>query len=109
MNSFKGMAVADPDEATRSIPVIDFGPAFRGQPGGLAPISIRGRFRMRAALWLAFFIVANVLGVQALTAALTLPFEERLLPALLTVPLIGLAAMGAARLAATWQRQDRDL
>ena len=64
---------------------------------------------MRAILWLALFIVANVLGVSASTAALTLRSDERLLPAVLTIPLVGLAAMGAARLAAAWQRSRRDV
>ena len=35
MNIFKTMAVRSVEEATREIPVIDFGPAFRGEPGGL--------------------------------------------------------------------------
>src|SRR5437867_10586476 len=35
MNLFKAMAVANPEEVRRAIPVIDFGPAFRGEPGGL--------------------------------------------------------------------------
>ena len=35
MNIFKAMAVKDPEAVTRAIPVIDFGPAFRGEPGGL--------------------------------------------------------------------------
>lgn len=35
MNIFKSLAVKDVDEATRAIPVIDVGPAFRGEPGGL--------------------------------------------------------------------------
>jgi isopenicillin N synthase-like dioxygenase len=35
MNIFKTMAVRSVEEATRSIPVIDFGPAFRSEPGGL--------------------------------------------------------------------------
>ena len=61
---------------------------------------------MRSALWLAFFVVTNVLGVKALTAALTLPFDEGLVPAILTVPLIALAALGAARLAAAWREDD---
>lgn len=39
MNIFKAMAVAELDEATRSIPVIDFGPAFRGEPSGLAAVA----------------------------------------------------------------------
>ena len=35
MNIFKTMAVRSVEEATREIPVIDFGPAFRGEPGAL--------------------------------------------------------------------------
>lgn len=35
MNIFKAMAVGSVEEATRAIPVIDFGPAFRGEPGAL--------------------------------------------------------------------------
>ena len=31
MNIFKAMAVRSVEEATRAIPVIDFGPAFRGE------------------------------------------------------------------------------
>ena len=61
---------------------------------------------MRSALWLGLFVVTNVLGVEALTAALTLPLDEGLTPALLSVPLIGLAALGAARLAAAWRGDD---
>ena len=35
MNIFNAMAVRSVEEATRAIPVIDFGPAFRSEPGGL--------------------------------------------------------------------------
>ena len=35
MNIFKSLAVKDLEAATRAIPIIDFGPAFRGEPGGL--------------------------------------------------------------------------
>src|SRR5262249_45697233 len=35
MNIFKAMAVANLEEASRAIPVIDVGPALRGEPGGL--------------------------------------------------------------------------
>ena len=41
MNIFKSMAVKDLEEVTRAIPVIDFGPAFRGDPGGLGNHSRR--------------------------------------------------------------------
>jgi isopenicillin N synthase-like dioxygenase len=39
MNIFKAMAVRSVEEATREIPVIDFGPAFRGEPGGLDTVA----------------------------------------------------------------------
>src|SRR5262249_20593651 len=39
MNILKSMAVKDVEEATRAIPVIDFGPAFRGEPGGLDAVA----------------------------------------------------------------------
>src|SRR3989442_10932889 len=35
MNIFKALAVKDVDEATRAIPLIDVGPAFRGEPGAV--------------------------------------------------------------------------
>jgi hypothetical protein len=39
MSIFKTQAVKDLDEAAKAIPVIDFGPAFRGEPaaGRLSP------------------------------------------------------------------------
>jgi isopenicillin N synthase-like dioxygenase len=43
MNIFKAMAVKDLDEVTRAIPVIDFGPAFRGVPGGLDAVASQVR------------------------------------------------------------------
>src|SRR6266478_1902088 len=35
MSIFKALAVKDVDEATRAIPLIDVGPAFRAEPGAL--------------------------------------------------------------------------
>jgi hypothetical protein len=61
---------------------------------------------MRLWLWVAFFVVSNLLGVEVFRAAVTLPWEEALLPGLLTVPLVGLSALGATRIVATWQRPD---
>ena len=52
---------------------------------------------MRLGLWAAFFVVCNIIGVEVFKAAVTLPFDEALLPRLLAVPLIGLTAMGATR------------
>jgi isopenicillin N synthase-like dioxygenase len=39
MNLFKANAVTDVEAATKAIPVIDFGPAFRDQPGGLDAVA----------------------------------------------------------------------
>jgi hypothetical protein len=59
---------------------------------------------MQVWLWIAFFIVANFLGVTVFKAAVTLPWEEALVPALLTVPLVVLSAVGATRIVSAWQR-----
>jgi hypothetical protein len=61
---------------------------------------------MRLWLWVAFFVVSNLLGVEVFKAAVTLPWEEALVPGLLTVPLVGLTALGATRIVATWQQPD---
>ncbi|HEV8639526.1 MAG TPA: hypothetical protein VGV13_00325 [Methylomirabilota bacterium] len=61
---------------------------------------------MRISAWIAFFVVCNVLGVAAFRAAMTLPFEEALLPGVLTVPLVGLTAFGVTRVVTAWQRRD---
>lgn len=57
---------------------------------------------MRLWSWVAFFVVCNVVGVEVFKAAMTLPFEEALLPGILCVPLIGLTAIGATRVVAHW-------
>ena len=57
---------------------------------------------MRLWTWVAFFIVCNILGVEVFKAAMTLPFEEALLPGILSVPLIGLTAIGATRVVSLW-------
>jgi hypothetical protein len=61
---------------------------------------------MRLWLWVAFFVVANALGIESFKAAVTLPWEEALLPGLLTVPLVGLSALGATRILAVWHRPE---
>jgi hypothetical protein len=60
---------------------------------------------MRLLLWAAFFVVSNLLGVEALKAAVTLPSDERLLPGLLTFPLVGLTAVSATRVLEAWRRR----
>jgi len=61
---------------------------------------------MRFWTWLAFFDVCNILGVEVFKAAMTLPLEEALLPGVLTVPLIGLTAFGAARVVSLWNKPE---
>src|SRR5207247_5070 len=56
MNVFKAMAVKDVAEATKAIPVIDFGPAFRGEPGGLDAVAAQVR---RACESIGFFYLAG--------------------------------------------------
>ncbi len=63
---------------------------------------------MRLALWIAFFVTSNLLGVEAFKAAVTLPSDERLLPSLLTFPLIGLTAVSATRVVEAWRRRDKE-
>jgi isopenicillin N synthase-like dioxygenase len=43
MNIFKARAVKNLDEVTREIPVIDVGPAFRGEPGALERVAAEVR------------------------------------------------------------------
>ena len=63
---------------------------------------------MRLMLGGAFFVVSNVLGVEALKAAVTLPSDERLLPSLLTFSLVGVTAMSATRVLDAWRRRDAE-
>jgi len=56
MNIFKAMAVKDLDAVTQAIPVIDFGPAFRGDPRGLEAVSAQVR---RASEGVGFFYLAG--------------------------------------------------
>ncbi|RPH74530.1 MAG: hypothetical protein EHM88_22655, partial [Candidatus Rokuibacteriota bacterium] len=43
MNIFKAMAVKDPEQVSRAIPVIDVAPAFAGEPGGLEAVAAQVR------------------------------------------------------------------
>jgi len=62
---------------------------------------------MRLVLWAAFFVVCNILGVETFKAALTLPTDEAFVPGLLTVPLVGLTALGVTRLLDAWKQRER--
>jgi isopenicillin N synthase-like dioxygenase len=56
MNIFKAMAVTSLEEATREIPVIDFAPAFRGEPGALEAVAAQVQ---RACEQIGFFYLAG--------------------------------------------------
>ncbi len=56
MSIFKTMAVKDVEEATKAIPVIDFGPAFRREPGGLDAVARQVR---HASEHVGFFYLAG--------------------------------------------------
>ena len=62
---------------------------------------------MRFWSWAAFFVVCNIVGVEVFKAAMTLPFEDALLPRILCVPLIGLAAVGATRVVSLWNDSEK--
>ena len=83
MNIFKAMAVKDLEEATRAIPVIDFAPAFRGEPGGLDAVAAQVR---QASERVGFFYLAGH-GVPSSTVEAAfeasrefhaMPLEEKL-------------------------------
>ena len=61
---------------------------------------------MRLWLWVAFFVVSNLLGIEVFKAAVTLPFDEALLPGVLTLPLIGLTAVSATRVMHAWKNRE---
>ena len=83
MNIFKAMAVKSLEEATRTIPVIDAGPAFRGEPGGL---DAAARQMRRACESVGFFYLAGHGVPQAVIDAAfrasrefhALPLDEKL-------------------------------
>ncbi len=56
MNIFKAMAVKDPEQVSRAIPVIDVTPAFAGEPGGLEGVAAQVR---EASERVGFFYVAG--------------------------------------------------
>jgi hypothetical protein len=58
---------------------------------------------MQLSLWIAFFVVSNLMGIEVFKAAVTLPWEEALLPGLLTVPLVALSGLSATRILAAWE------
>ena len=68
----------------------------------ISPVAEEDVIDMRLWAWLAFFVVCNIVGVEVFKAAMTLPLEEAVLPGVLSIPLIGLTAVGATRVVALW-------
>ncbi len=62
---------------------------------------------MRLWLWIVFFVICNIIGVEVFKAALTLPFDEAVLPGILSVPLIGLTALGATRVMSAFNVREK--
>lgn len=62
---------------------------------------------MRLWLWIVFFVICNIIGVEVFKAALTLPFDEAVLPGILSVPLIGLTALGATRVMSAFNAREK--
>ena len=56
MNIFKALAVKDIEAATKAIPLIDAGPAFRGEPGAMEAVALEVR---RACESVGFFYLAG--------------------------------------------------
>lgn len=54
-------------------------------------------------LWAIFFVVCNIMGVEILKAALTLPLDEAVVPRVLSLPAIALTAFAARRVLSAWK------
>ena len=60
---------------------------------------------MRVVLWVLFLVICNIVGVETFKAAITLPFDEAIVPRVLSVPLVGLAAFGLTRVLDAWRER----
>ena len=83
MNIFKAMAVKDVAEVTRAIPVIDFGPAFRAESGGLDAVAAQVRDACERIGF--FYLAGHGVSPRIVQAAFeasrefhALPLEEKL-------------------------------
>src|SRR5216117_1225209 len=83
MNIFKAMVVKDVAEVTRTIPVIDFAPAFRGEPGGLEAVAAHVRHACESIGF--FYLAGHGVSPRIVHAAFeasrefhALPLEEKL-------------------------------
>ena len=86
MNILKALAVKDIEEATRAIPVIDFSPAFRSDPGDPAALEALAAQVRHASETVGFFYLAGhgvpasqIDGIFAASRRFfALPLEERM-------------------------------
>jgi len=85
MNIFKAMAVKDVAEVTRTIPVIDFGPAFSGEPGGPEAEAVAAQVRHACESIGFFYLAGHGVSPRIVHAAFeasrefhALPLEEKL-------------------------------
>src|SRR5207237_7894317 len=83
MNIFKAVAVKDVAEVTRTIPVIDFGPAFRAESGGLDAVAAQVRPACESIGF--FYLAGHGVSPRIVHAAFeasrefhALPLEEKL-------------------------------
>src|SRR5688572_4811978 len=83
MNIFKAMAVKSLEEATREIPVIDFGPAFRNEPGALDAAAAKVRHACENVGF--FYMAGHGVPQEVIDAAFAaarefhaLPMEEKM-------------------------------
>ncbi len=79
MNIFKTMAVQDPDEVARAIPVIDFAPAFRGEPRGVDTVAAEVRRASEAVGF--FYLAGHGVPEDVIDAAFAASREFHALPA----------------------------
>jgi hypothetical protein len=61
------------------------------------------RMALSLVLWTAVYLTCNVIGVKMLEATLETPLPEIARPALLTVCLMGLAAIAVCRILTGWR------
>jgi isopenicillin N synthase-like dioxygenase len=79
MNIFKAMAVRDPGATASAIPVIDFGPAFRREPGGLETVAAQVRAASETVGF--FYLAGQGMEQEIIDAAFAASREFHALPA----------------------------
>ncbi len=78
MNLFKAKAVRNVEEATKAIPVIDFAPAFKHEPGGLDAVAREVRCASERVGF--FYLAGHGVAAQVVDAAFAASREFHALP-----------------------------